>query len=122
MASQRGRTAIESTGVARHGRRWEGLRVRARRRRRCKPRLERLHRRNGRLAQITLSELVAEYLAARGGATDDRQAALAPAKAICAFGDRRVVELRLDEIAAWRTGLPEGHRFEATQALRQVLN
>jgi hypothetical protein len=23
---------------------------------------------------------------------------------------------------AWRTTLPEGHRFEATQALRQVLN
>src|SRR6266540_565868 len=44
------------------------------------------------------------------------------AKAVCAFGDRRVVELRSDEIAAWRAGLPAGHRFEATQALRQVLN
>src|SRR6266511_4134037 len=44
------------------------------------------------------------------------------AKATCAFGDRRVVELRSDEIGAWRTSLPEGHRFEATQALRQVLN
>jgi hypothetical protein len=33
-----------------------------------------------------------------------------------------VVDLRSDEIGAWRTTLPEGHRFEATQALRQVLN
>ncbi|HEU0247341.1 MAG TPA: hypothetical protein VFR38_09690, partial [Gaiellaceae bacterium] len=85
--------------------------------------LERLHRRNGRLAQITLSELVAEYVAQHEA--EPRTIAKLRwllAKAICAFGDRRVVELRSDEIAAWRTGLPEGHRFEATQALRQVLN
>jgi hypothetical protein len=44
------------------------------------------------------------------------------AKATLALGDRRVVELRSDEIGAWRTTLAEGHRFEATQALRQVLN
>ncbi len=84
--------------------------------------LERLHRRNGRLAQITLSELVAEYLAQHEA--EPRTIAKLRwllAKAVCAFGDRRVVELRSDEIAAWRTGLPEGHRFEATQALRQVL-
>ena len=85
--------------------------------------LERLHRRNGRLALITLSELVAEYLAQHEA--EPRTIAKLRwllAKATCAFGDRRVVELRSDEIAAWRTGLPEGHRFEATQALRQVLN
>jgi integrase len=85
--------------------------------------LERLHRRNGRLAQITLSELVAEYLAQHEA--EPRTIAKLRwllAKAVCAFGDRRVVELRSDEIAAWRTGLPAGHRFEATQALRQVLN
>jgi integrase len=85
--------------------------------------LERLHRRNGRLAQITLSELVAEYLAQHEA--EPRTIAKLRwllAKAVCAFGDRRVVELRSDEIAAWRTDLPEGHRFEATQALRQVLN
>jgi integrase len=44
------------------------------------------------------------------------------AKATCALKDRRVVELRSDEIGAWRTTLPERHRFEATQSLRQVLN
>ena len=85
--------------------------------------LERLHRRNGRLVQITLSELVAEYLAQH----EAQPRTIAKlrwllAKAVCAFGDGRVVELRSDEIAAWRAGLPAGHRFEATQALRQVLN
>jgi hypothetical protein len=71
--------------------------------------LERLHRRDGRLAQITLSELVAEYLAQHEA--EPRTIAKLRwllAKAICAFGDRRVVELRSDEIAAWRTGLPAG--------------
>src|SRR5216117_2915881 len=66
--------------------------------------LERLHRRNGRLVQITLSELVAEYLAQH----EAQPRTIAKlrwllAKAVCAFGDGRVVELRSDEIAAWRT-------------------
>jgi integrase len=85
--------------------------------------LERLHRRNGRLAQITLSELAEEYLAQHEA--EPRTIAKLCwllAKATRALGDRRVVELRSDEIGAWRTTLPEGHRFEATQALRQVLN
>ena len=34
----------------------------------------------------------------------------------------RLVELRSEAICAWQQTLPEGHRFEATQALRQVLN
>src|SRR5918995_4593316 len=85
--------------------------------------LERLHRRNGRLALITLSELVAEYLSQHEA--EPRTIAKLRwllAKATGAFGDRRVVDLRSDEIGAWRTTLPDGHRFEATQALRQVLN
>jgi hypothetical protein len=85
--------------------------------------LERLHRRNGRLAQITLSELAEEYLAQHEA--EPRTIAKLRwllAKATRAFGDRRVVELRSDEIGAWRTTLPDGHRFEATQALRQILN
>lgn len=36
------------------------------------------------------------------------------AKATAAFGATPVVDLRSDEIGAWRTTLPEGHRFEAT--------
>lgn len=85
--------------------------------------LGRLNRRNGRLAQITLSELAEEYLAQHEA--EPRTIAKLRwllTKATHALGDRRVVELRSDEIGAWRTTLPEGHRFEATQALRQVLN
>jgi integrase len=85
--------------------------------------LERLHRRNGRVAQITLSELVEEYLVQHEAAPRTiAKLSWLLAKATRTFGDRRVVELRSDEIGAWRTTLPEGHRFEATQALRQVLN
>jgi ribosomal protein S13 len=85
--------------------------------------LERLRRRNGRLGHMTLSELVEEYLAQHEA--EPRTLAKLRwllVKATGAFGDRRVVELRSDEIGAWRTTLPVGHRFEATQALRQVLN
>jgi integrase len=42
-------------------------------------------------------------------------------KAVVAFGDRQIGELCSPEIAAWRMTIPSGHRFEATQALRQVL-
>jgi integrase len=38
-----------------------------------------------------------------------------------AFGERRLSELRSAAIAAWRMTIPPGQRFEATQALRQVL-
>jgi integrase len=37
------------------------------------------------------------------------------------FGERRLSQLRSPAIAAWRVTIPAGHRFEATQALRQVL-
>jgi hypothetical protein len=43
-------------------------------------------------------------------------------KATTVFGDRPIAELRSEEICAWRGALLEGHRFEAIQALRQVLN
>jgi integrase len=42
-------------------------------------------------------------------------------KAVSVFGERSVGELRSEEIAAWRIGLSAGYRFDATQALRQVL-
>jgi len=85
--------------------------------------LERMHRRNGRGTQITLGELVEEYLAQHEAAPRTiAKLRWLLAKATCAFGERRVVDLCSDEIGAWRAELPEGHRFEATQALRQVLN
>jgi integrase len=63
--------------------------------------LERLHRRNGRLAQITLSELVQEYLAQHEAAPRTiAKLRWLLAKATRAFGDRRFVELRSDEIGA----------------------
>ena len=43
-------------------------------------------------------------------------------KANAVFGDRSIAELTSHEIAEWRMGLSPGSRFEATQALRQVLH
>ncbi len=43
----------------------------------------------------------------------------------CACGDVpsvRLAELSPEQVCAWRLTVPEGHWFEATQALRQVLN
>jgi integrase len=34
----------------------------------------------------------------------------------------RLADLSPEQVCAWRLTVPEGHRFEATQALRQVLN
>lgn len=73
--------------------------------------------------QMTLAELIEEYLRVHQAApaTIEKLRWLL-AKATAAFGDVRLGHLRGEEICAWRATLPEGHRFEATQALRQVLN
>jgi len=39
-----------------------------------------------------------------------------------AFGDVKLRELLPEEIGSWRMRIPEGHRFETTQAFRQVLD
>ena len=44
------------------------------------------------------------------------------AKATAALGGFRLAELSAEQVCAWRLTVPEGHRYEATQALRQVLN
>jgi integrase len=72
---------------------------------------------------MTLGELVDEYL-------EMHQAELVTiaklrwllGKATAALGDVRLAELSPRDVYAWRLTIPEGHRFEATQALRQVLN
>ena len=71
---------------------------------------------------MTLAELVDEYLAQHDAepVTIEKLRWLL-GKALAAFGDRRLSELRPHEIAAWRMTITPGHRFEATQALRQVL-
>ena len=43
-------------------------------------------------------------------------------KATAELGEVRLAELSPEQVCAWRLTVPEGHRFEATQALRQVLN
>ena len=96
-----------------------GFATRAEAERALRRELERL--RPGR--RMTLAELVEAYLRVHQAApaTIEKLRWLL-AKATAAFGEVRLVDLRADEICAWRGTLPEGHRFEATQALRQVLN
>jgi hypothetical protein len=43
-------------------------------------------------------------------------------KSTAALGEKRLADLSPKDVDAWRLTVPEGHRFEATQALRQVLN
>lgn len=84
--------------------------------------LEKLRRQNGSGKTPTLAELVEQYLAQHDAApvTLEKLRWLLT-KAVAAFGDRRLAELRSQEIAAWRMTIPPGYRFEAPQALRQVL-
>ena len=78
---------------------------------------------SGRTTTITLAELVEEYLQTHTG----ERVTIAKlrwllGKATAAFGDVRLADLSPEAICAWRLTVPEGHRYEATQALRQVLN
>ena len=77
----------------------------------------------GRAETLTLAEWVEEYLGAHQG----ERVTIAKlrwllGKATAALGEARLAELSPDQVSAWRLTVPEGHRFEATQALRQVLN
>jgi integrase len=84
--------------------------------------LERVRRERGCGSALTLAELVDEYLAQHDGEPETiEKLRWLLNKAIKVFGTRRLPELRSQAIAAWRMTLPPGHRFEATQALRQVL-
>ena len=84
--------------------------------------LEILRRRYGTGRVLTFAELVDHYFAQYDAApvTVEKLRWLL-AKAVAAFGDLRLTELRAEEIAAWRMTVTAGYRFEATQALRQVL-
>jgi hypothetical protein len=84
--------------------------------------LEQARREQGLEGPISLTELVDTYLAQH----DAEPVTIAKlrwllTKSVAAFGDRPITTLRSAEIAAWRMTIPVGHRFEATQALRQVL-
>jgi integrase len=84
--------------------------------------LERLRREQRVSRSLTLAELVEAYLAQHDvePVTIEKLRWLL-GKAVAAFGDRPVGELRSQEIAAWRIALSPGYRFDATQALRKVL-
>jgi integrase len=84
--------------------------------------LERLRRERGLVEAPPLRELVEIYLAQHDGEPETvAKLRWLLAKAVGTFGHRRISHLRPAEIAAWRMTIPAGHRFEATQALRQVL-
>src|SRR6266496_105138 len=84
--------------------------------------LERVRRERGCGTALTLAELVDEYLAQHNGEPETiEKLRWLLTKAVKAFGMRRLPQLRAQEIAAWRMTIAPGHRFEATQALRQVL-
>src|ERR671918_2819363 len=84
--------------------------------------LERLRRERRVSRSLTLDELVETYLAQHDvqPVTIEKLRYLL-GKATSLFGERRIGELTPQEIAEWRMTLSPGYRFEATQALRQVL-
>jgi integrase len=85
--------------------------------------LERLRREQRIPRGLTLSELVETYLAQHDvqPVTIEKLRWLL-SKATAVFGDRRIGELTSQQIAEWRMTVSPGLRFEATQALRQVLH
>jgi integrase len=77
----------------------------------------------GRSATLTLGEWVEEYLDThQGERVTVAKLRWLLGKATAKLGEVRLAELSPEQICAWRLTVPEGHRFEATQALRQVLN
>jgi integrase len=77
----------------------------------------------GGAATMTLNDLVSEYLYVHQAApVTMAKLRWLLGKATATLGDTRLAELSPRQVYAWRLTIPEGHRFEATQALRQVLN
>ena len=71
-------------------------------------------------ATTTLSDLVQEYLEMHQAApVTIAKLRWLLGKATPTLGDKRLAELSPKDVYAWRLNVPEGHRFEATQALRQ---
>jgi integrase len=76
----------------------------------------------GRPVTLTVSELVREYLEVHQAAPSTiAKLRWLLSKTTASLGDTRVIDLRSEEICVWQRTLPSGYRFEATQALRQVL-
>ena len=77
----------------------------------------------GRGGAITFAELVEEYLELhQAEPVTIAKLRWLLGKATAELGAKRLSDLSPRDVYAWRFSVPEGHRFEATQALRQVLN
>ena len=77
----------------------------------------------GRGATMTLAELVDEYLEIhQAEPVTIAKLRWLLGKATAVLGEVWLAELAPKDVCAWRLTIPEGHRFEATQALRQVLS
>lgn len=75
------------------------------------------------VATLTLGEWVEEYLDShQGEPVTVAKLRWLLGKATAELGEVRLVELSPEQVCACRLTVPEGHRFEVTQALRQVLN
>ena len=84
--------------------------------------LDRLGPSGGR-ATITLAEFANEYLEMHQAApVTIAKLRWLLGKATAVLGEKRLADLSRRDVYVWRLTVPEGHRFEATQALRQVLN
>ena len=84
--------------------------------------LERARQEQGLVETPTLNELVEMYLAQHDTEPETiEKLRWLLSKATARFGNTPISELAPAEIAAWRMTIPYGHRFEATQALRQTL-
>lgn len=80
------------------------------------------HRRGRGLGRrLTLAEFVDEYLAHEVSPVTLAKLRFLLRRAVHAFGGYYLDELDPVEISAWRMTVAPGYRFEATQALRQVL-
>ncbi len=115
------RTGTGSKVAAPSGRRWAGSRHVRRQTALCKV-LDRLGPGGGR-ATITLAEFVDEYLEMhQAEPVTIAKLRWLLSKATAVLGEKRLADLSPRDVYGWRFSVPEGHRFEATQALRQVLN
>jgi integrase len=84
--------------------------------------LDRLGPGGGR-ATITLGQFVDEYLEMhQAEPVTIAKLRWLLGKATSVLGEKRLAELSPKDVYPWRLTVPEGHRYEATQALRQVLN
>jgi hypothetical protein len=78
---------------------------------------------SGRATTMTLGELVKKYLEMhQAEPVTIAKLRWLLRKATVALGDVRLAELAPKEVYAWWWTVPDGHRYEATQALRQVLS